>query len=194
MSSRSLIPVFLVAAVVFACGPRGHADTAAKKDSTIIAQSGGPVTLAAARPADDRAAQSATRAPRTTSIPSRSKSAVEAQLYVRATESSVRLALHVVNTSKRRIELTFPSGQTYDFVILDSLGREVWRWGKGRMFTQTLRNKLLGRGESLEVEETLRNTTLEAGRYVARGTLTSQNYPVVEEAEFTIDVPVLATR
>jgi Intracellular proteinase inhibitor len=177
MSSRSLIPFLLVAAVVFACGPRAHSEASAKKDSAVVAQAGAPVrpTLSAAHASGDR------------------KNTVEAQLYVRTNEQSVTFALHVFNTGKRRVEITFPSGQTYDFVVLDSTGREVWRWGKGRMFTQTLRNKLLGGGESLELEETFEEP-LEPGRYTARATLTSQNYPLVQQTEFTIDKTTIASR
>lgn len=177
MSSRSLIPVLLLAAVVFACGPRARSDASSRKDSALVMLAGAAEKVVTPR---TRAADP--------------KKAVEAQLYVRATESSVRLALHVVNTGKRRVELTFPSGQTYEFVILDSLGREVWRWGKGRMFTQALRNKLLGGGESLDVEETLSDAALEPGRYVARGSLTSENYPLVQQTGFTIDRSTIAAR
>lgn len=177
MSSRSLIPLLLVAAVAFACGPRAHSEASPKQDSAIVLLTGAPAPVAAARP-------------RTTSP----KTAVQAQLYVRATESSVRLALHVVNTGKRRVEITFPNGQTYDFAILDSLDREVWRWGKGRMFTQALRNRLLAGGESLDVEETFRSASLPPGRYTAKGTLTSENYPLVQQAEFTIERSTIAAR
>jgi hypothetical protein len=106
----------------------------------------------------------------------------------------MRLALHVVNTSKKRLELTFPSGQTHDFVILDSVGREVWRWGSGRMFTQSLRNKLLAGGESIELEESVGPLTLAPGRYTVRGTLVSQNYPVIEETDLTVQGGALASR
>jgi hypothetical protein len=177
MSSRSLILLLLVAAVVFACGPRAHGEATPSKDSAIALQTGAPAPTVSARA-------------RTTDA----KATVQAQLYVRATESSVRLALHVINTGKKRVELTFPSGQTYDFVILDSLDREVWRWGKGRMFTQALRNKLLAGGETFDVEETFRSSSLAPGRYTAKGTLTSQNYPLVQRAEFTIDRATIAAR
>ena len=122
------------------------------------------------------------------------KPIVTAQLYVHASDSSVRLALHVVNASKKRVELTFPSGQTYDFVILDSLGREMWRWGTGRMFTQALRNKLLAGGETMDMEETWSSAPLPPGKYTARGTLTSLNYPLVQETEFTITETTVAVR
>jgi hypothetical protein len=122
------------------------------------------------------------------------KAPVAAQLYVRAHESNIRLALHVMNTTKKRVELTFPSGQTYDFVILDSLGRERWHWAEGRMFTQALRNRSLAGGEALDLEETWKESPLPPGRYTARATLTSENYPIVQQAEFTVPGTTVASR
>lgn len=123
-----------------------------------------------------------------------SKARIEAQLYVRTGESRIRFALQVMNNTRKNVELTFPTGQTHDFVILDSAGREVWRWGSGRMFTQTLRNKLLGGGEVLEMEETMNRKPLPAGRYTAKGFLTSANYPLVQEASFTVNATTVASR
>jgi hypothetical protein len=121
-------------------------------------------------------------------------SAIAALLYVHASDTNIRFALHVVNNGKKRIELTFPSGQTYDFVILDSLGREMWRWGNGRMFTQALRNQPLSGGETIELEESMKTAILPPGRYIARALLTSANFPLVQEAEFTVAPTTVASR
>jgi hypothetical protein len=183
MSSRFLIPLLCVGAVAFACGPRAHNEASApKKNGSSVAQS---VNSSAPVVRQQSVSRVESREP---------KAAVSAQLYVHAADSSIRLALHVVNTSKKRVELTFPSGQTYDFVILDSLGREMWRWGNGRMFTQALRNKLLAGGETLDLEETWGSSTLPPGRYTARATLTSQNYPLVQQTEFTVTETTVASR
>jgi hypothetical protein len=119
---------------------------------------------------------------------------VAAQLYVHANDSTVRLAFHVANTGKKRVELNFPSGQTYDFVILDTLGREMWRWGNGRMFTQAVRNKSLAGGEALDLEETWKESSLPPGRYTARALLTSENFPLVQQTEFTVSGTTVASR
>ena len=183
MSSRFLIPVLCVGAVAFACGPRAHNEASApKKNGTSLAKSG-TKSAPAARPQGTPRVQSKEQKP-----------ALAAQLSVHASDSSIRLALRVVNTGKKRVELTFPSGQTYDFAILDSVGREVWRWGSGRMFTQALRNKLLGGGEALDLEESWDASALRPGRYTARATLTSLNYPLVQQSEFTIDGTTIASR
>lgn len=135
-------------------------------------------------------------APRSARATARSTPATDitAELYVRGTPQSVRLALHVVNTAKKRVELTFPSGQTYEFVILDSLDRELWRWGRGRMFTQTLRNVLLSAGETMDLDETWEPASLPPGRYTARAQLTSETHPLVRQTQFTITGTTVASR
>jgi hypothetical protein len=179
MSSRVVISALCVGAVAFACGPQTHNEASAPRSAAIVATTGSNIAIQQ---------QGATRRARL------KDSALDAQLIVHANESPMRLALHVVNTGKKRVELTFPSGQTHDFVILDTAGREVWRWGTGRMFTQALRNKLLSAGGTIEMEEELKSVKLAPGRYIARGTLSSNNYPLSQEAEFTIPAPTIASR
>ncbi len=167
-----------IGAVAFACGPRTHNEASApKKNQTLALVSAKPIAVQQGTP----------RAKNSDPV-------LSASVYVRATTSAVRIAMHVANTTKKRVEITFPSGQTYDFVILDSLGREVWRWGNGRMFTQALRNKLLGGGEAMDLEETVTTPTLAPGRYIARAVLTSENYPLVQQTEFTVTQTTVAAR
>ena len=93
------------------------------------------------------------------------------------------------------MELTFPTGQTHDFTVVDTLGRELWRWSAGRMFTQAIRTKLLGRGETLELEETMKTEKpLPPGRYTVRAELTSSNFPIKREAGFAITSTTVAVR
>ena len=167
-----------VGTVAFACGPQTRNEASAPIQSALVASTSDVAVQQQGQPRRARLKDSA----------------LDAQLYVRTDASPLRLALHVVNTSKKRVEVTFPTGQTHDFVVLDTAGREVWRWGNGRMFTQTLRNKLLAAGASLELEEELKSVKLPPGRYVARGTLVSNNYPVTQEAEFTVPPQTIASR
>ena len=183
MTSRFLISMLCVGAVAFACGPRPRNEAAVTSKTS----------LATAQDATVRQ-QGTERAPRQTTTRADVKSPVTAEFYVRATPESIRFALHVINTTKKRVELTFPTGQTYDFVVLDSLGREVWRWGSGRMFTQALRNRLLSGGETLDLDETWESVTLPPGRYTARAHLTSENYPLVKETQFTVTGTTIASR
>jgi hypothetical protein len=180
MSSRFLIPVLCLGAVAFACGPRAHNEASMPKNTESVVAVSKSASVAQ---------QGMPRAKTKSKKPS-----LAAELYVRTHESNIQFALHVRNTSTKRVELTFPSGQTYDFVVLDSTGREMWRWGTSRMFTQTLQNKLLGAGESLELKETMKSSPLPPGRYVARAMLTSANYPLVQEAKFTVTATTIASR
>lgn len=179
MSSRVLIPVLCVGAVLFACGPRTRDSTAIRQSGTAFAATGARATTVS-RPATKKKGTNA--------------SPVKAQIYVRAHDAAVRLALYVENTGSKTVELTFPSGQTHDFVILDTIGREMWRWSRNRMFTQTLRNRLLNGGESISLEETWRASTLPPGTYVARATLTSENFPLVQETTFSVPGTRVAAR
>jgi hypothetical protein len=183
MSSRVLIPLLCLGAVAFACGPRARNEASTpKKSGATVAQNTN--TTPAIVPQG---------APRVTSKAS-SNSPVSATMSVRSTETNVSFELLVTNTGKKRVEINFPSGQTYDFVVIDSIGREMWRWGGNRMFTQAVRNKLLGAGESLEFQESMKTRGLAPGRYTARATLTSANYPLLQEAEFTVTGTTIASR
>ena len=103
------------------------------------------------------------------------------------TDKSVRQAgtPTALNASKKNLELEFPSGQEYDFAVLDSTGREVYRWGKERMFTQSLQNRVLDGGETRRYEERA-DKALPNGSYVAVATLRSSNYPIQERVNFRL--------
>jgi hypothetical protein len=90
----------------------------------------------------------------------------------------------VTNTGGGKIEMTFPNGQTHDVFVLDSLGREVWRWSDGRMFTQVLQNKILRDSDTLMYGE--RWTDAPRGAYVAVARLASENYPIEQRATFVV--------
>lgn len=90
----------------------------------------------------------------------------------------------VTNSGGGKVEMHFPSGQTHDVFVLDSLGREVWRWSEGRMFTQLLQNKILRGTDTLVYGERWKNAP--RGEYVAVARLASENYPVEERATFVV--------
>ena len=158
MDSRLLIPLFLAGAVALACGSRSHSEAAA--------------TAAPAARSTPRAAP-------------RASGEIRSAFAVSAAPSALHFALNVTNPGKKGIELTFPSGQEYEFSVHDSVGREVFRWGKGRMFTQSRQNTMLDGGETKRFEEHA-STTLPPGSYVAIATLRSSNYPVQERVAFEL--------
>ena len=97
----------------------------------------------------------------------------------------VELALTVTNTTKRTVELEFPSGLTHDFVVLDASDKEVWRWSGGRMFTSAMQTKLMKSGRSATYHTHWHPEVLE-GKYVAVAVLHATNYPVSARVPFTL--------
>ena len=99
-------------------------------------------------------------------------------------DDDVHFAFAVMNASKKKLELTFADGRTHEFVVLDSLGREVWRWSEGRTFTQSMQNRVLRTSDLLRYEDAWDAPA--PGRYVAVATLASANFPVTQRVEFTV--------
>lgn len=157
MSSRFFIVLLCAGAIALACGPLARSNDANSGDAEA-AQSV-PVD-----PSDD--------SPLATSV------------NVSVGEQ-ITLGLHVTNRTDRRLEVTFPSGQTHDFVVLDSIGREVWRWSQERMFTQAMQNRMIGTRETLSYEERW-DPAGRTGTFTAVGVLTSTTHPIEERVAFTL--------
>jgi Intracellular proteinase inhibitor len=100
-------------------------------------------------------------------------------------ERGVQFAFHVTNNSEKGIELRFPSSQTHDFVVLDSIGREVWRWAGDRMFTSAMQTKMLSARETMKVQEAW-DPAGKKGKFTVVAKLTSGNHPLEEKAEFAL--------
>jgi hypothetical protein len=98
--------------------------------------------------------------------------------------NGVHFSFDVVNASTRKLELLFNDGRTHDFVVLDSLGREVWRWSEERMFTQVVQSKVLRASDTLTFAESWNDP--QPGSYVAVASLPSRNYPVEHRVAFVV--------
>jgi len=99
-------------------------------------------------------------------------------------DDDVTFDFAVINEGKQKLEVSFPDGRTHDLVVLDSLGREVWRWSKGRYFTQNMQNRVLRTSDVLRYAESWDEPA--PGKYVAVATLASRNYPAEQRVEFTV--------
>jgi hypothetical protein len=121
----------------------------------------------------------------TTSHTSDSSGKVLATSLNVSVERGVQFAFHVTNNSEKGIELRFPSSQTHDFVVLDSVGREVWRWAGERMFTSAMQTRMLGARETMKVEEDW-DPAGKKGKFTVVAKLTSGNHPLEERAEFAL--------
>ena len=159
-----LIPVLCLGAVAFACGPRSHSEA-----SLVSVNLAKPVAAPAAKKTPKRAQQVR----------------VAPNFTISVEHKSIRFALDVTNPTKKDVEITFPDGQTHDFIVLDSVGREVYRWGEGRMFTQSVQNRTLDGGETLHIAERAA-LDLQPGSYVAVAKLRSTNFPAQERVSFEV--------
>ncbi len=99
--------------------------------------------------------------------------------------SGVQFTLHVTNLHDRALELRFPTGQTHEFLVVDSVGREIWRSSQGKLYTQALQNRLLGSRETLTYVERWDRAAL-TGRFTAISRLRSTNHPVDERVDFVL--------
>ncbi len=154
MKGRIIFGLMCVAVLAFACGPR-------------------PATGDVAATARAPRARAAANGPALTST-----------LAVVDNRNGVALNFRVVNAGTKRLEVNFPNGQTHEVIVVDSLGNEVWRWSKGRMFTQSLQNKVMHSADTLDYDALWKNAP--AGKYTAIATLASENFPVEQRTEFVV--------
>ncbi len=172
MHRQLLVPVLLAVALAAATGRISHSNELAAADADSPTRLA-PLAIAARASAD--AARDAEGA----------ESEVSHELAVSAEGGVVRFELKLTNESGRRLELNFPDGYTHDVTVLDAAGREVWRWSRGRLFTQTIRNRMLGAEESFVVVEQWKPDGLR-GTFTAVVELRSTNFPVAERAGFRL--------
>jgi Intracellular proteinase inhibitor len=99
-------------------------------------------------------------------------------------DDDVTFDFAVINEGKQKLEVSFADGRTHDLVVLDSLGREVWRWSEGRYFTQNMQNRVMRTSAAMRFAESWDEPA--PGKYVAVATLASRNYPAEQRVEFTI--------
>ncbi|HEY4303359.1 MAG TPA: BsuPI-related putative proteinase inhibitor [Gemmatimonadaceae bacterium] len=173
MNTRLIISLLCAGALAFACGPRSHSEAPANVASTqsLHASTAKPVAVATVAP------HSKKNAPKP-------DARLDSKLNVVVAQNDVRLALDVKNVGGKHAELTFQSGQAYDFVVVDSVGREVWRWSGGRMFTSGVQNKQLGVGDMMQLSENWEKA--KPGHYTAIALLKSSNFPVEERVDFVM--------
>jgi hypothetical protein len=106
-------------------------------------------------------------------------------LHAESFGDSVRFTLRITNTSGRPLELTFPTGQSFDFVVTQD-GRQVWRWSDDMMFTQAIRNERLAAEETRTYSETWRPRPGMRGEFTVQGTLTAQQHRVEQRTTFRL--------
>jgi len=176
MNLRLAASLVFIGSLAYACGPRTGTNAAA--DFPVASPRFALASIATTSPTTPTADT------REKTLKKESATAtLTTKFEVIQKGKAVRFALHVINSTGKRVEITYPSGQAYDFVVQDSIGRDVWHWAEGHMFTQSVQNKLLSKGERIDIAEEW--TPTKPGKYVAIALLRSTNFPVQERAEFT---------
>lgn len=84
---------------------------------------------------------------------------------------TVTVTLAVTNPTDERITVSIGSGLQYDFIVQDVPGAELWRWSRGRAFTQALTSLTLQARETRSFTERWDQRS-NAGSLVAPGTYT----------------------
>ena len=104
-------------------------------------------------------------------------------LSVETAGDTVLLALRVTNPYQAPVQVTFPSGQTYDFAVRAG-GRELWRWSADRGFTAAVQTLTLEPGGTWTFGERWVRPAGVRGELTAVGRLTSSTHPVERTAAF----------
>lgn len=172
MSTRYIIPLLLAGAVALACGSRSHSESAAAVPGVTPSQALASTPAPAPAPKHVKLTEGA--APKLASA-----------FHVNREKGAFHFALDVTNPGKKHLELNFPSGQEYEFSVMDVSGNEVYRWSTARMFTQSRQNRVLNGGDTIHIEEA-GPKQLPVGSYVAVATLRSANFPVQERVALTV--------
>ena len=162
--ARHVLGFVAAVGLAYACGTRTHPFSMA---TAAAATNGGGLTTDAV----------SHRAPDPASL--------ESTTDVSVSGEDVHFVMHVTNNTAKKLELTFPSGQTHDITVVDAAGTEVWRWSTGQMFTQALRNQPLDPRGALSYSVHWRRPRAH-GPLTAIATLTSSNYPLESRAGFAL--------
>ncbi len=85
----------------------------------------------------------------------------------------VRLTLRLTNVTGKTEQLEFPTGQRYDFWVMDG-DEEVWRWSDGQVFTQAATNASIDTQGTLVLTENW--TPDRTGDFEAFGELAADGY------------------
>ena len=97
----------------------------------------------------------------------------------------VTLTFTVKNPTADPVKVAYPSGQKYDFVVIDSTtGKSVFTWSANKAFVQALQEETVPGGGTLTFVE--KWTPPKAGRYLARGWLTSTSHRSQAYASFVV--------
>ncbi|MEO8945893.1 MAG: BsuPI-related putative proteinase inhibitor [Gemmatimonadaceae bacterium] len=160
MENRLVITSLCAAALVYACGPWIHSQSASS--STV-----NPASVA----------NNATKH----KVPA----TVATELDLARSGSRVDFAIRVTNNTKKTVELKFPDARTHDIAVFDSTGKTVWRSSAGRLYTQITQALTVRSSDTLTMEDSW-DTKGAHGAYTAVALLATDAHPVERRVAFTL--------
>ncbi len=113
-------------------------------------------------------------------------------LEVREVADGLRFVLVVENPSDRLMPFHFTSSQSFDFVVSDRPGNEVWRWSSRKFFSEVIRSEAIRPRSNwtFEGEWNHRDNALEPvppGTYTVVGILAGNDPVESMPVEFTVN-------
>jgi hypothetical protein len=161
MENRLIISTLCAAALVYACGPWVHSQTA---DSSPVNPSNQSFRASTAH---------------------KDSSRVATELDLAREGSRVDFAIRVTNNTDKTVELRFPNALTHDIIVLDSAGKTVWRASAGRLYTQTMQALTVRSSDTLTMEDSWDSHGAH-GAYTAVALLSTTKHPVERRVKFTL--------
>ena len=76
--------------------------------------------------------------------------------------NSIEMHVTIANRTTRAVTIRYPSGQTYDFQLLDSSGKTLYTWSADKSFIAAERTQTLRAGEIVTYSETLSGSAYRA--------------------------------
>lgn len=120
------------------------------------------------------------------SAPQAAQPELVSSLRVQAGDTVV-FTLQVTNSSSAPVVFTFPTGQSFDFIVRPAgAGAEVWRWSGDRGFTQAVQTLTLAPGATWTYGARWTPPPGTRGELTAVGRLTSSDRPVERTATFRL--------
>ncbi|GIU42132.1 hypothetical protein TUM3794_24740 [Shewanella colwelliana] len=80
---------------------------------------------------------------------------LEGQLSTVDVDKGLKVLLTVTNPKPYGVPIQYRSGKTADLWVVDSSGGRLWAWSDGMMFTQVIRDIVVGAGDEFTVAFTI---------------------------------------
>jgi hypothetical protein len=95
----------------------------------------------------------------------------------------------VENDTGKDAEITFSSGQEYDYMVYDSEGKLVKKLSEGMMYTQAIKEEVIAPGETVSYSAAYEEVAsgLAKGEYTIEFVFTEQNFQASAKETFNVE-------